>query len=78
MKERCSCNIGDRTSNLLPSMNHIDSKCINCISSDIISINPRDEDFSLMIVNKQASNHDYTFKRKIKLIKHTTNVIYTL
>ena len=35
----------------------INAESIGSLSGDIVSVNARNEDFSLMVVNKQASDH---------------------
>lgn len=57
MKETGARDIGDGRSHLLPSMDDIHTKCIHCISSDIISIYARNEHFTFVIIHKKTANH---------------------
>ena len=58
MEEGSSGNVGDRRPDLLPCMDDIDSKRINCIPTNVITVHTRNQDFSFVIVNEKASNHD--------------------
>lgn len=78
MKKRCTCDICNRRAYLLSGMYHIDSKCINSISANIISINPRNEDFPLVVVHEQPPNHranpilPQSTLKSIKIVKKLT------
>lgn len=58
MKEACASNIGDRWPNLLPCMDHIYSERIHGIAADVITVHPRYQHLTLVVVHKQASDHD--------------------
>ena len=51
-------NISHGTSNLLSGMNDIDAKSIHCIASNVVSIDSRDQDLPLVVVNEEATDHD--------------------
>lgn len=57
MKEACACNICNWWSHLLPSMNYINTECIDCISSNVITINSRYKHFTFVIIHKKTTNH---------------------
>ena len=51
-------NISHGTSNLLSGMNDIHTKSVNCITSDIIPIDTRDQYLSFVVVDEEATDHD--------------------
>lgn len=57
VKEGCACYIGDRRAYLLSCVYYIYTKCINCISTDVITIYSGYQDFTFVVVHKQAPNH---------------------
>ena len=58
MEKGSPCNISHGTSNLLSGMNDIYTKSINCITSDIIPIDTRDQYLSFVVVDEEATDHD--------------------
>ena len=58
MEKGSPCNISHGTSNLLSGMNDVDTKSVDCITSNVISIDTRDQDLSFMVVNEEAADHD--------------------
>lgn len=52
MEKTGACNVGDRWSYLLSSMNDIDSESIDCISTDIVAIYPRNQHLTFVIVHE--------------------------
>lgn len=57
MKETRPGDVRNRRSDLLASMNDVHTEGIDSISSNIVTIDTRDQHFSLMIVHKQTTNH---------------------
>lgn len=57
MEERSPGNISHGTSDLLSCMDDINTKGINGVSSNVISVDSGDQDLSLVVVNEEASNH---------------------
>lgn len=54
--------VGDWRPDLLACMDHIYAEGINSIASNIIAVDPWNQDFSFVIVDKQSSNHDLPFE----------------
>ncbi len=65
-------NIGNWTPHLLTSVNDIDTKGVNCISADVIPVDPRYQDFSLVVVNEQSPNHGEAFRSYFMLRSQIT------
>ena len=57
MEKGCPSNIGHRTPHLLPGVDDIDPKGIDGVAANVIAVNARDEDLTLMIIYKKATNH---------------------
>lgn len=78
VKEARPSDVGDGRSHLLASMNHIHSESVDSISSDIIAINSRDQNLSLMIIHKQAANHLFLSTLLYLTIFHRNNLTMTM
>lgn len=57
MEETGASNVSDWRADLLASMDHIHSECVHSISPDVISVYSGYEYLSLMVVDKQPSQH---------------------
>lgn len=57
VKKGSPCNICDRRADLLASMDHVDSKRVHRIPSDVIPVDSRDEHLALVVVHEEAAYH---------------------
>lgn len=57
MKETCPGDVRYRRSHLLTCMNDVYTKGVDGIASNIVTVNSRDQNFALMIIHKQSSDH---------------------
>lgn len=57
MEERGASYVCDWRPNLLPGMDDVDSKSVNCISANVIPIDSRNQHLTLVVVDEQPSNH---------------------
>ena len=69
-------NISHGTSNLLSGMNDIDAKSIHCIASNVVSIDSRDQDLPLVVVNEEATDHDEGDQPALVLLGTVTDTPY--
>lgn len=78
MKEAGACDIRYWRTNLLPCMNDIYAKRIDCISANVVSIHARYQHLTFVIVHKEAANHfrfvsDFFVSkiRSVSLVSHS-------
>jgi len=57
VEEGGASNVGDGRADLLSRMDNIDSECVHGIPTDVIAINPGDENLPLVVVDKKPTNH---------------------
>lgn len=57
VKETRPGDVRDRRSDLLTSMNYIYTESVHSVTPNIVSVDPRDENFSFMIIHKKSPNH---------------------
>lgn len=54
--------VGDGRADLLSRVDYIDSKGVDSVSANIVAINARYQDLSLVVVHKQPAYHFPCFK----------------
>lgn len=57
VKERCSRYVSDGRSYLLPGVDHIDTKRVNCISPDVVSVDSWNQHLAFVVVDEKSPNH---------------------
>jgi len=49
--------VGDRGPDLLPGVDDVDPEGVDGIPADVITVHPRDENLSFVVVDKESSYH---------------------
>ena len=57
MEEGGPGDVGDRGPDLLPGVDNVDPEGVDGVPADVIAVHPRDENLSLVVVDKESSYH---------------------
>lgn len=60
MEKRSASNVGHRAPHLLPGMDDVDAKGVDGIAPNVIAVDPRDEDFTFVVIDEETTNHTRT------------------